>query len=469
MHHMHKRTAVVGSALATVALTMSGIGVAADNHLVAGVPEVPTGYAELDLSLGDDQPYAGSRVTMQTQWVGGEGDSFRDAVSAYSEASGIQIDIAEVPSGQHETLVNVSLNGGAAADIIQLAQPAAIIGYGGAGQILELSSILDVEKLASEQPALSAYSTADGGVWAIPYRVDTKSVVWYPIKAFEDRGYAVPQTWDELLALSDQIIADGEGAPWCLGIDAGPATGWIATDWLEDVMLRTAGVDAYNAWVTNDLKFNSPEVKNAMDIVGQIFFTDGYVLGGSTAILATSQVDPMDPMFTDDTMNPGCWMQRQATWYGPDFFPDAKAGDGTSQYVIGEDIGLFYLPPIDPAQGAPLLGAGDGLMVTADRPEVRAVAQFLATPAGAENWIKGVGMTSANSTTPAEWSAGNYKLETAANIVANATSLSFDASDLMPASVGAGSFWNEMVNWIADGGANTEARLQAIDDSWPAE
>ena len=40
--------------------------------------------------------------------------------------------------------------------------------------------------------------------------------------------------------------------------------------------------------------------------------------------------------------------------------------------------------------------------------------------------------------------------------MANATSLSFDASDLMPASVGAGSFWNEMVNWIADGGENTE-------------
>jgi alpha-glucoside transport system substrate-binding protein len=464
MHHMHKRTAVVGSALATVALTMSGIGVAADNHLVPGVPEVPTGYTELDLSLGDDQPYAGSRVTMQTQWVGGEGDSFRDAVSAYSEASGIQIDIAEVPSGQHETLVNVSLNGGAAADIIQLAQPAAIIGYGGAGQILELSSILDVEKLASEQPALSAYSTADGGVWAIPYRVDTKSVVWYPIKAFEDRGYAVPQTWDELIALSDQIIADGEGAPWCLGIDAGPATGWIATDWLEDVMLRTAGVDAYNAWVTNDLKFNSPEVKNAMDIVGQIFFTDGYVLGGSTAILATSQVDPMDPMFTDDTMNPGCWMQRQATWYGPDFFPDAKAGDGTSKYVIGEDIGLFYFPEIDPQYGSAALGAGDAFMVTQDRPEVRALAQYFATPDGIKAWIDLGSAISANQDTPAEWYAGNYKLEVASAIVANASQFGFDASDLMPAS-GSG-FWSGVIDWVGADGTNTDEVLQSIDDNW---
>ena len=458
--HRTRKTAVVGAALATTALTFSSIGVAAQDG---------SGYAELDQAMNGD--FAGTRVTMQTQWIGGEGDNFGAALASFEEATGIDVTIAEVPSGQHETLVNVSLNGGAAADIIQLAQPAAINSYGAAGQLQEINGIVgNGEKLAAEQPALSAYTDADGNVWAIPYKVDTKSVVWYPIKAFEDRGYAVPATWDELVALSDQIIADGEGAPWCIGMDAGSATGWIATDWVEDVMLRTAGLDAYNAWVSHELPFNSPEVKNAFDIVGQIFFTDGYVLGGSTAILATSQVDPMDPMFNDDTMNPGCWMQKQATWYGPDFFPDAKAsGTSESMYVIGEDIGLFYLPPIDEAQGTPMLGAGDAFIVTADRPEVKAVAQYLATPESIKTWIEAGSAIAANSTTPLEWSAGNYKLETAAGIVANASSLGFDASDLMPPSVGAGTFWTEIVNWIAADGENTEGTLQAIDDSWPTE
>jgi alpha-glucoside transport system substrate-binding protein len=465
MHHAHKKTVLAGTALATMALTFSGIGVAAQTE---GVPPTPSGYAELDLALGEDQPYAATKVTVMSQYIEGEGDAFRDSHSAFEAATGIDIQYMEVPSGLHETTVNVALNGGGAADIIQLAQPAAIIGYGEAGQILEISTILDVEKLAAEQPALSAYTSADGGVWAIPGKVDTKSVVWYPIKAFADRGYEVPQTWDELVALSDQIVADGEGAPWCIGMEAGSATGWIATDWIEDVMLRTAGLDAYNAWVSGELPFNSPEVKNAWDIVGQMYFTEGYVNGGATTILATPQTDPMDPMFKDDTMNPGCWMQRQATWYGPDFFPDKKAGAEESQYIIGEDIGLFYLPPIDPAQGTPMLGAGDGMMVIADRPEVKAVAQFLATPQAFERWIKGVGVLAGNSTTPLEWSEGNYKLEVASEIVANATSLGFDASDLMPASVGAGTFWNEVVNWIANNGEDTETFLQAIDDSWPS-
>jgi alpha-glucoside transport system substrate-binding protein len=458
---MHtKRWTIAGTALATLALTASSIGVVAQDS---------TGYAELDQAMGADKPFDGMRVTMQTQWVGGEGDNFAAALAPFEEATGIDVTVAEVPSGQHETLVNVSLNGGAAADLIMLAQPAAIKQYGDAGLLVDIATIMDTEKLAAEHAAtLPLYASGDS-IWAMPYKVDVKSVVWYPIKAFADRGYAVPTTWDELTALSDKIIADGEGSPWCIGIDAGSATGWIITDWIEDIMLRTAGVDAYNKWITHELPFMSPEVKNALDVAGKVFFTPDYVLGGSTAILATSQVDAMDPMFNDDMANPGCWMQKQATWYGPDFFPDAKAGDGTSKYVIGEDVGLFYLPPIDPTMGTPALGAGDALMVTADRPEVRAVAQYLATPAGIETWVKAGSALSANQMTPAEWYAGNYKLEVASGIVANATSFGFDASDLMPAAVGAGSFWTGMVDWIGADGSNTDAVLEAIDASWPME
>jgi alpha-glucoside transport system substrate-binding protein len=324
---------------------------------------------------------------------------------------------------------------------------------------------MDAERMQEEYPATIGLYSLGGGIWGIPYKVDVKSTVWYPINAFEEAGYEVPETWDDLIALSDQIVEDGS-APWCIGMDAGPATGWIATDWVEDVMLRTAGVEAYGDWITGDLPFDSEEVRNALDYVGQIFFTDGYVFGGPGAITATSQVDAMDPMFNEDLQSPDCWMQKQATWYGPDFFPDAKA-TGESQFEVGEDVGLFYFPPIDEEQGTPALGAGDAMLVFNDRPEVRALAQYLATPQGIEAWIEAGAAISANQTTPAEWYEGNYKLEVAAGIVADATAFGFDASDLMPPEVGAGSFWNEMVNWIQAEGDNTDEVVQAIDASWP--
>lgn len=278
----------------------------------------------------------------------------------------------------------------------------------------------------------------------------------------------MPTTWDELITLSDKIIADGEGNPWCVGIDAGPATGWIITDWIEDVVMRTAGQEKYNQWVSHELPFSSPEVKHAFDLVGQILFTPDYVLGGSTTILGTPQTDPMDPMFNDDMANPGCWMHKQSDWYAPDFNPDMKA-TGETQFIVGEDIGLFYFPVIDEAVGNPVLYAGDAFLLTADRPEVRAVAQFLATPQSIEAWVKAGSAISLNNTTPVDWSAGNYKLETAANLIANAAFLSFDGSDLMPPSVGAGSFWTGTVDWISADGTNTDAVLEAIDASWPAQ
>ena len=175
-------------------------------------------------------------------------------------------------------------------------------------------------------------------------------------------------------------------------------------------MLRTAGVDAYNKWITHELPFMSPEVKNALDVAGKIFFTPGLRARrqhGHPGHLAGRRHGPHvqrrhgQPRLLD---------AEAGHLVRPDFFPDAKAGDGTSKYVIGEDVGLFYLPAIDPAMGTPALGAGDALMVTADRPEVRAVAQFLSMPEGIEAWVKAGSALSANQTTPAEWYAGNYKL-----------------------------------------------------------
>ena len=51
-------------------------------------------------------------------------------------------------------------------------------------------------------------------------KLNSKSTVWYEPDLFADGGYEVPATWDEFIALNDQIVADG-GTPQVL---AGTAT-----------------------------------------------------------------------------------------------------------------------------------------------------------------------------------------------------------------------------------------------------
>ena len=136
-------------------------------------------------------------------------------------------------------------------------------------------------------------------------------------------------------------------------------------------------------------------------------------------------------------------MQKIPVWYGPDFFPDKRVNGGDSKYVIGDGHRDLPVPDdLRPSSRAPRVRLTRSWS-SQDRPEVRAFAEFLATPEGLKNWIVGKGVLSPNVKTPAEWYANNYKLKVANDIASSATAIGFDASDLMPPSVGAGSFWTE--------------------------
>ena len=433
----------------------------------AAVPKVPTGYTELDKALGADKPFNGKAVSIQTQWIGGEGTNFAASVADFAAATGIKIQIDSIGSS-HETVLKTRIEGGRPPDIAQLAQPTPVLSYAAAGKVINVAAFMDPQKLSKEHPATIGLVTQGDKIWGIPYKADVKSTVWYPIKAFAAKGYTVPTTWDELIALSDKIVADGSN-PWCVSAGGpGDATGWQITDWVEEVVLKTKGLAYYDDWISHKVTFQDPGIKDAFDkYVGKIFFTPNYVFGGNTAIVATDQKTTMDPMFNEDLANPKCWMQKIPTWYGPDFFPDQRASGQPSKYVVGTDVGIFPFPTIDPAQKN-VEGSADTMMVLADRPEVRAVAEFLATPEGIQNWIRAGSAISTNTATPPDWYAGSYKLKVAADIANGAAGIGFDASDLMPGRVGGGTFWTKSDDWANSGGTNTDAVLKAIDDSWPS-
>ncbi len=401
---------------ASAAAAASG---AATAKPAAAVPKVPTGYTELDQALtkGADGklPFAGKTVSIQTQWISGEGTNFAAAVADFATATGIKIQVDSIGSS-HETVLKTRIEGGKPPDLAMLAQPTPVLAYATAGKVIDVATFMDAKKLSTEHANTIGLVTQGDKIWGVPYKADVKSTIWYPIKAFEAKGYKVPTTWDELIALSDKIVADGSN-PWCVSAGGpGDATGWQLTDWVEEIVLKTKGAEYYNDWISHKVTFQDAGIKDAFDkYVGKILFTPKYVFGTNTAIVPQDQKTVMDPMFTDDLKNPKCWMQKIPTWYGPDFFPDQRANSTPSKYVIGTDVGIFAFPTIDPAQTY-AEGSADTLMVLVDRPEVRAFAEYLATPEGIQNWIRAGSAISTNNTTPADWYAGSYKLKVAAEI-----------------------------------------------------
>jgi alpha-glucoside transport system substrate-binding protein len=401
----------------------------------------------------DGQDLSGKTVNILGAFVDEDARRFEASMKPFEDATGI--DVVYEGSGDFETLITVRAEGGSPPDIAAFPQPGLAADLVRGGYVEDMTDWLGMDYLKKQYNQtwldLAEIGGIQAGVW---YRASVKSLVWYNIPVFDKEGYQIPKTWDEMLALSDQMVADGY-TPWSIGIESSGATGWVATDWLEDIMLRIHPPEVYDAWVRGDLKFNSPEFKEALEYVAQIWFNKDYVLGGREGIVLTPFGDAITPLTIDP---PAALLHRQASFI-PAFMPQKGA-------EIGTVVDFFYLPPIDESLGRPVLGAGDLLGAMQDRPEVRAVMRFLSTGLSTKAWIEAGGFVSPHADTPFDW----YPTDTdrkIAEILQSATTFRFDGSDLMPGAVGAGTFWTGMTDLVNDPNANVDQILNSIDNSWP--
>jgi len=406
---------------------------------------------------------AGTVVTMTGPFTDEDEVKFNTSIAEFEAWTGI--DIQYTGTKEFETIITAAVEGGAAPDIADFPQPGLLRGFVASGHVIDVSTYLDAEWLETNYLEswrdMAMMPGPDGtdvtaGIWA---RFNGKSLVWYPIAAFDEGGYEIPTTWDEMIALSDQIVADG-GTPWCVGIESGAATGWPATDWIEEIMLRTTTLENYDNWsfpadAESRLPFTSPEVEHAATVLGELWFADNYVLGGREAIVSTFFGDAPVPMFDEPA---SCYMHKQGNFI-TSFFPE-----GT---VAGEDYSFFYLPPIDEEYGRPFLVAGDIYAQFHDRPEVRAVMDFFSRGESLKTWLATGGALSPHNDAQLEWYGSDVE-RGIAEIVAGATSVRFDGSDLMPGAVGAGSFWKGMTDWVS-GTTDLETALAEIDAAWPQD
>jgi alpha-glucoside transport system substrate-binding protein len=380
---------------------------------------------------------------------------FQEKVQAWADGEDINVKFSATP--YFDKLVRSRVSGNNLPDIAIFPQPGITLDIARSGKLADLRDVLDMDALEESMVPgiLDAATDDEGAVYAAPMSISVKSLVWYPKPAFEAAGYTVPTTHDELLALTEQIKADGI-APWCIGIEAGPATGWPATDWVEDYVLRTGGAEVYDQWTSHEIPFDAPEVKEALDLIGEIWFTEGNVLGGPGAISSQAFATAGNPMFEDP---PACMLHRQASFLAlPGNFPEDVIAD------LDNQAGVFQLPGLE-AGDQPVLGGGDiaGLFSQDDEDSI-AVLEFI-TGEEFTGWVEGSGYISAHKNFDLSLQP-NQTMRDISEIAYGASEFRFDGSYLLPGVVGAGSFWRVMFAW--PGGQATDETLANIEASWPA-
>ncbi len=400
----------------------------------------------------------GEKITVIGPWTGADGDLVNSVIAYFEAATGA--DVEYTGTGSFEQQIVIDTQAGSAANVAVFPQPGLASDLAAKGFLTPLGD--DTKKWVADNYAagqswvdLGTYKNKEGkdDFFGFFYKVDVKSLVWYSPENFADAGYKVPETMEDLKALTEKIAADGK-KPWCIGLGSGDATGWPATDWVEDMMLRTQKPDAYDKWVKNDMKFDDPAVVGALDEFGWFARNDKFVDGGASSVASTDFRDSPKGLFASP---PKCYMHRQASFI-PTFFPE-----GTK---LGEDADFFYFPAYkDKDLGKPVLGAGTVFAITKDSKGAKAFIDFLKTPIAHEVWMAQSGFLTPFKGVNNEAYA-NDALKKQGKILLDATTFRFDGSDLMPGKIGAGAFWTGMVDYA--GGKDAKEVGAAVQKTWDA-
>lgn len=402
---------------------------------------------------GDGADLSGTTVTVGGAFVDEEATRFEEAIKPFEDETGV--DVVYSGDKSFEQNLNVQVQAGNPPDVGLLPQPGGMKNYASQGKLYPLPDDIVASIDENYGPGWKDVGTADDGkVYGVFHRVNLKGLVFYPMAYWESKGYTAPTTWDELNTLMDKMVADGT-PPWCIGIESGAATGWAFTDWVEELMLRTVGADGYDKWVAGETTFTDESVRNAFQLVMDIWGDSQYVYGGPDYVVQTNFGEAPKLAFEDP---PKCVLTNQGNFITT-FFPEDVQAD------LDNQVGVFALPAVDSAIGTPAMVGGDQAVAFADRPEIWAFLKFLTTPESGESWQKAGGALFPYKTQDVSLYSSELDKGYAQSIV-DASFVRFDGSDAMPAAVGQGSFWSEPIKLIT-GSQDLDTTLNNIQASWP--
>ena len=393
-------------------------------------------------------------IRVSGSFRGEEEARFNEIVKIFNEKS--DYTVVYTGSPEFETEIHIQVEAGTPPDIAALPQPGLMKDFAAKGKIKALSSSVVNSIDSNYAPVWKDLGSYNGKVYGVFHRVNAKSFVWYNKPYWESKGYSIPKTWAELKALEEQMVANGD-TPWSIGFESAAASGWPGTDWLENMVLRTAGPDVYDKWVNHEIAFDDPAIQKALNVCGEIFLNEKYVYGGSKYILSQNYGTAIQPIYEP---KPKAMMNLQGNFI-TGFMQEEV------QKNLETQVGVFALPSYDEAYGTPVLGGGDQFVKLTDKPGVDEFLTFLTTWEACAPWARIGGALFPHKNQNLN-DYGNSLERDIAQILVNASVFRFDASDLMPAEVGSGTFWTGMLNYVS-GDTDVAKTLKTIDASWPAK
>jgi len=378
----------------------------------------------------------GGSVNVIGVWSGGELDSFNAVLAPFTAQTGITVNFEA--SRDQDAILTTRVAAGNPPDLAAAPSPTLLTRFANQKKLVPLQNIIDMTKMKQDYAkSWIDQGTVNGNLVEVFSWASIKGFIWYDPKVWSAKGYTVPKTWDDLIALQTKMKSNGD-TPWCVTVNSGAATGWPGSDIEKEITLGQVGPAVYDNWWQGKQKWTSPEIKGAWQSFGQLLGPgDSNVYGGANYVVNTDFGKVGDPMFQNP---PKCMMLNQASFI-TSFFPKTA--------VAGQDYDYFTMPSQNSANEGARVGAADAWSMFKDTPQARALITYLLTPEAQEVWVKRGGKIAVNNKVPVTDYPDSVSQKIAKDLVSNTKVLKYDAGDLMPSDM-KNAYWQAIVAFIQD-------------------
>lgn len=349
----------------------------------------------------------------------GEAQAFAQVIDLFESETGASVtytstgdDIATVLGGR--------VAGGDPSDVAILPQPGLLRDFAQQGALISIEDAVGDEVDANFAEVWRELGTVDDTLYGVWFKAANKSTFWYNLNVFSAAGVEPPGTWEDLTAAA-QTVSDSGVPPFA--IDG--ASGWVLSDWFENIYVRTAGPEMYDQLANHEIAWTDQSVKDALTRFAEIVGAESNMAGGVNGTLQSEFPNSVTVAFADPA---GAGMV-----YEGDFVGGVIGSETTS--VLGTDADFFDFPSIEGSPAA-VIGGGDVVVLMKDTEAGRAFLEYLATPQAAEVWAALGGFSSPNQAVDTSVYPDPISRRSA-EALANAETFRFDLSDLQPAAFGA--------------------------------
>ncbi|MBE0477281.1 MAG: carbohydrate ABC transporter substrate-binding protein [Coriobacteriia bacterium] len=390
-------------------------------------------------------------VSVVGVWGGGELESFQEVVAGWEEETGGEMRFEG--TRDLSAILRSRIAGGNPPDLAILPNPALMQEFGEAGDLIPLEDVLDNMDQFREDYAEQwvELGSVDGTLYGVFVKAAPKSTVWYSPPDFEEQGYEIPESWDDLVALTNQIREQDDVAPWSMGFESGGASGWPGADWIAEILLAESGPEVYDQWVDHEIPWTHEAVRSAFERFGEIANTEGNVEGGASAIVGTNFEDASYGPFQDPPRSRMYFLGAFTQGFIESQFPDLEPEQGYD---------FFDFPPIDEQYANAVTVGGDVVVMLNDTPSARSLLEYLADGENWRPWAEAGGFTTASAALSEDAYPDPVAVK-AADQLAEADPLRFGAGDAMPAEVQS-AFWQGVLDYVQNPG-NLDSILQRIE------